>query len=147
MFLESKNSFSFKTERFFYLSIFQLVSNYSGRKVYVPSQRFETVLFFRRVAIVWRARKIGMRFYKQNGEHDIEWNTCRRLVWTWKNFPILAKNSKSKSTENIHCFSYWDSPLTRQIIQLFSPKQCSLYSVIHSKYFFSSSRCRKRREC
>ena len=70
MFLESKNSFSFKTERFFYLSIFQLVSNYSGRKV--PSQRFETVLFFRRVAIVWRARKIGMRFYKQNGEHDIE---------------------------------------------------------------------------
>ena len=26
--------------------------------------------------------------------------------------------------------------LTRQIIQLFSPKQCSLYSVLHSKYFF-----------
>ena len=54
-----------------------------------------------------------------------------------KKVPILAKNSKSKSIEKIHCFSYWDSPLTRQIIQLFSPKQCSLYSTIHSKYFFS----------
>ena len=54
-----------------------------------------------------------------------------------KKVPILAKNSKSKSIEKIHCFSYWGSPLTRQIIQLFSPKQCSLYSVtIHSKYFF-----------
>ena len=45
-------------------------SDYSGRKA--PSQEFEAVLFFRRVALVWPARKIGMRFYKQNGGYNIE---------------------------------------------------------------------------
>ena len=112
--------------------------HYSGRKA--PSQGFEAILFFRRVAMVWRAHKIGMQFYKQNGEHNIERILCEildeGLVWKWKQVPILAKNSKSKIIEKIHCFSYWDSPLTTQIIQLFSPKQCSLYSVIHSKCFF-----------
>ena len=81
-----------------------------------------------------------MRFCKQNGEHIIDRILSEILVEDWfeneKKVPILAKNSKSKIIEKNHCFSYWDSPLTRQIIQLFSPKQCSLYSVIHSKYFF-----------